>query len=323
MSESGVPRRAIGLAVVAVTFLVFVVVGAVRGRVVRGEPVAQPVASPPAVGDCVLGNPHELDVGLYNWAPALPSVETGPCSGSRYGEVVLVFGDFVAAKATLYPAENPYDKCIRGGDEYLAVPARLPFDGGFTVQPPVSDPVFAPAANVFVAFFGPDARQRAAGQAWAACVIYLPTAVDGRTPLMIDHPLQGAWLRIPDNQLFALCIDDIAEPVAADCHVPHRFELIGMAWGTTQATPEFIDAACRSTAIEALGSSAALDSGALTAQVVAVRPDPENEGALIVGPGAVSSVSTYLDDCLLTTTDTARRLTGSLRGLGDAPVPMT
>jgi len=145
-----------------------------------------------------------------------------------------------------------------------------------------------PAPNFLITIFGPDARARSAGQEWGACVVYLPDSS------VIDHSLQGAWLRQGDNQLFAVCLADPAALVALSCHGPHQFELIGVGSGTPTVTAESIDAACREIAVQALGSPHALESGVLTAQVVGFGPGPNNDGTLISGPAAVSTDSPYI-----------------------------
>src|SRR6478736_9831770 len=84
------PRRVAGAAVLAGVLLVIVLVAAVRGRTVAGQPTAPPIQAAPQAGDCVLQNPHDLGAALYN----LPALRTGPCSGPRFGAVVLVVPDF-------------------------------------------------------------------------------------------------------------------------------------------------------------------------------------------------------------------------------------
>ena len=167
-----------------------------------------------------------------------------------------------------------------------------------------------------------DSRQQAAGQTWTACVVYLPVSTDAQAPITVDHSLQGAWTHEGDNQLFAMCLDDTASLVGANCRWPHRFEMLGMAWGNPQITDGAWDAACRQAVAQALGSSTALDRGEVTTQVVAARPDPNLNGTLITGPGAVTTAGDYLNNCLVTPADNTKRLTAPLRDLGDAPAPL-
>lgn len=299
-----VPRRLLGSTVLAGALLLIVIVAAVRGHTLAGEPVAQPIKAAPEVGDCVTENPHDLGTDLYN----LPALPTGPCSGARFGEVVFIVPDFTVPTANAGPLTDP---CREHVDPYLGTPA-----------PPPSDGSFVQFATVEVSLLGPDSRQRAAGQAWAACIVMMPISIDAAAPVTVDHSLKGAWQRTDDSQLFAGCVDDATSLWSANCRWPHRFEVLGLALGTAGATQESVAAACRQVVIEALGSSAALDRGELTTQVVPARPPPNGDGPLITGPDAVTADCEYFNNCLTSPTDSARRLTAPLRGLGDAAVPL-
>ena len=229
-----------------------------------------------------------------------------PCSSPHFSEVVFVVPDFTIPTAD---AASLMDPCREHVDEYLGTPPPPPPDGSF-VQ----------VAGVGLSMLGPDARQRAAGQNWAACMVLKPISIDAAAPIALDHSLQGAWQRKADSQLFAVCLDDATSPWPANCQGPHRFEVLGLALGTAGATQESVAAACRQLVIEALGSSAALDRGDLTTQVVPSRPPSNGDGTLITGPDAVTADSEYFNNCLTSPTDSARRLTAPR--LGDAAVPM-
>jgi hypothetical protein len=299
------PRRVAGSAVLGGVLLVLVVVAAVRGRTVAGQPTAPPVQAAPQVGDCVLQNPHDLGAGLYD----LPALRTGPCSGPRFGDVVFVVPDFTVPTGDAAPGPDP---CQGPVDHYLGTPP----------PPPPSDGSFMPFAGVMVALIGPDGRQRAAGQKWAACMVYLPISIDATAPITIDHPLQGAWQRPEDSRLFALCVDNTTTLWAVNCRWTHHFEVLGIAVGTPTITQEALNAACRQVVIQALGSSTALNRRELTTQVLPARPKPNNDGTLITGPDAITPDSEYNNFCLTTPADSTRQLTAPLRGLGDEAVPM-
>ena len=299
-----VPRRLAGSAVLTGVLLVIVVVAAVRGHTLAGQPIAPPIQAAPHVGDCVTENPHALGAGLYD----LPALRTGPCSGPRFGEVVFVVPDFTVPTVGTAPGSDPCGHV----HQYLGAPSPAP----------PADGSFVPFAAVGVALIGPGARQRAAGQNWAACIVYLPISTDAAAPLTIDHPLQGAWQRTEDGRLFALCVDDTATLWPANCRWTHHFEMLGIAVGTPSIPQESLDAACREVVIEALGSSTALDRRELTTRVLPARPKPNNDGTLITGPGAITPDSEYSNFCLAAPADSARQLTAPLRGLGDGAVPM-
>ena len=294
-------RRLLGAAVLTGVLLVIVVVAGVRGRTVAGEPTAQPIKAAPQAGDCVTENPHDLGANLFD----LPAIPTGSCSGPRFGEVVFIVPEF-----TVPTADAPLsDPCREPVDEYLGTPA-----------PPLSDGSFVQVAGVEVSLLGPDSRQRAAGQNWAACTVFLPISIDASAPITVDHSLQGAWQRRDDSQLFAICGDDATSLLPVGCRSPHDFEVLGLALGTAGASQDAVTAACRQVVIDALGSSTALDRGDLSTSVVPARPRPNGE--LITGPDAITADSEYFNNCLATPTDGTKRLTAPLRGLGDAAVPM-
>jgi hypothetical protein len=300
---SELTRRLAGLAVLVGVLMLIMVVAAVRGHTVVGEAVAQPVKAAPQIGDCVLEEPGRLGVNLNN----LPVLRIERCSGPRYGEVAFLIGDFSTPRPESAPGP---DQCGEQVSSYLGMPPLPPSDGSFAE---------------FGAFgwtvVGPDARQRAAGQTWAACAAYVPNFSDDGVSVSVDHSLRGAWQRTEDSRLFGICIDDAAALEPAICRSAHRFELMGMAVGTPGIPLETLDKACRHIVVGALGSSAALDRGELDTQVLAVRIEP-NSGAWITGPEAVSADSEYNNFCLATPTDSTRRLTAPLRGLGDGAVPL-
>jgi len=267
----------------------------------------------------VTENPHDRGADLYTWKTTPPTFRTRPCTGPRFGEVVAVDGGHAT---TATGADTAALACHRRADEYLGILPRVAFDPNTAGPTPPREASFRPAADVLVALAGPDTRQRAADQAWTACVVYLPVSTDAQAPVTVDHALRGAWSRAGDSRLFALCLDDTASLVGANCRWPHRFEMMGMQWGNPKISQDAWDAACRRAAAGALGSSAALDRGELTTQVVAARPDPDRRGTMITGPDAVTAAGDYLNHCLVTPADSGRRLTAPLRDLGDAPAPL-
>ena len=301
--RSDMVRRLAGATMLVGVLVVLMVVAAIRGHTAAGRPAAQPVKAAPQVGDCLTENPHDPGFNIFD----LPALRTEPCSRLRYGEVAFVITDFTAPTVNPPPDSGPCGQQVR---DYVGAPG-----------PPPSDGSFAEFAVLGWTLPGPDKRQRAAGQKWAACVVYLPDWVDAAANLTFDHSLQGAWQRTEDSRLFAICLDDIASPSPTVCRSPHRFELLGMAVGVPSIPQQTLESACRHIVVQALGTSNALDNGDLLTQVVPVRSEP-NGGALITGPDAVTADTEYDNLCLATPTDSSRRLTAPLRGLGDAAVPL-
>ena len=303
-------RAAVGVVVVAGALLLILIGAAIRGRLVVGEGTAQPSTPPPQVGDCVLENPNDLGAALYTWTVVLPSVSTGPCSGDRYGEVVGVLPARTIRAVIAGTAANP---CQASVDEFLGVQGALP----------AGDGKFSRIDGVPVAVVGPDDEQRAVGQDWAACLIYLPVSGDTSAPLQIDHSLRGAWQRPLDSRLFTVCWEQTVPHLIGNCFAPHPFEVLGAAHLPAATPPDAAAAACREFAVVTLGSSAALDRGDLDVQLLAIRPDPANGGTLLTGPTAVTSDGNHDTACLAFPRDPTRRLTAPLRGLGDAPTPLS
>ena len=174
-----------------------------------------------------------------------------------------------------------------------------------------------------VAVVGPDEQQRAVGQDWAACLVYLPLSGDAAVPLRIDHSLRGAWQRPVDSRLFTVCWEQAVPFLIGNCFAPHPFEVLGAARLPAGTAPEAAAAACREFAVATLGSSAALDRGDLDAPTPTDTTRPHNDGTLLTGPAAVTPDGDYDTACLATPHDPTRRLTAPLRGLGDAPTPLS
>jgi hypothetical protein len=173
---------------------------------------------------------------------------------------------------------------------------------------------------VWYVLVGPDDRQHASGQHWAACVVVLPISADSAAPTTIDHSLHDAWNRPDDSRLFGQCLDQVGQ-VATNCRSPHRFEVISRRPGDPGASPESVQDACTQDAVQALGSPAALNRGELSVLAVPAPPDPTGDG-LSTGPGAVTPGTDYVTNCFVSPSDTSKMLTDSVRGLREAPAPL-
>ena len=282
------------------------VVAAIRGTVVAGQPVAAPVPGPPEPGDCLLEDPFAGDVDGYVLLDGvmLPAWRTGRCDGVRFGEVVSI-GAGVDLDASFQ--DGSWDRCWDDAAGYLGLPGRQAGAGHRS-----------PEANVMAALIGPDPRQQAAGQDWAACVVQPAPTGSGST---VEHSLRDAWSRADDRRLFALCLTDTRSLQAVDCRERHGAEQIS-SWSGDPAGSGAPDVdACRQEAIGALGSPRPLDRGELTTVALPTRWS-DASGRQITGPDAVSATQPYVVICLLLPADPARALVGPLRALGDAPVPL-
>jgi len=302
-------RAALGVGLVAGALLLILILAPVRGRMVPGQATAQPSTPPPQAGDCVTEDPKDLGADLYSWTTVLPTVSTGPCTGDRFGEVTAVLPADTARAVIAGTTAHP---CQASVDEFLGMQGTLPPDNGG----------FYRFDAVPVAVVGPDDQQRAVGQDWAACLVYLPLSGDAAVPLRIDHSVRGAWQHPVDSRLFTICWEQAVPFLLGNCFAPHPFEVLGAARLPAGTAPEAATAACREFAVATLGSSAAFDRGDLDLQLLPIRPDP-NDGTLLTGPDAVTPDGDYDTACLATPRDPTRRLTAPLRGLGDAPTPLS
>jgi hypothetical protein len=285
-----------------------VVVASVRGTLVAGRAVAPPVPAPPEQGHCLLENP--FDAGFTEFVvyedDALPAWRTAPCEGARFGEVVSV-GAGVGLDASFQ--DGSWERCWNDAFGYLGLPDPAGADGHRSTH-----------VNVMAALTGPDRRQLAAGQDWAACVVQLAPSGTG-TGLTVEHSLRDAWSRTEDRRLLAMCVNDVRLLYPTGCRDPHGAEQIS-SWSGDPAGFGQPDAdACRHDAVVALGSPAALDRGDLTALALPTRWS-DRTGQQITGPDAVAAGQPYVVMCLLVPADPARELVGPLRELGDAPAPL-
>lgn len=307
--RAGRQRRGAGIIVLAGLLVTLLGVAAVRDPRLPGNPTAAPVPAAPRVGDCIQENPHDRgSADLYRVKAPLAALRSGDCSAPRFGEVVSM--------APGYPdgSEVPntaIEQCFQQAYSYLGLPAP---------PLPAELPV-GPAVSVWSVVVGPDDRQRAAGQDWSACVVFLPISTDAAAPITIDHSLRGAWDRPEDSRLFGVCLAEVDSMIPANCSWPHRFEVISLSLGDPAASPESVQSECTRDVVAALGSPAALDRGEISVLVVPARPDPTGN-KLLTGPAAVTAETGYVNNCMLSPTDPGKLLTASVRGLQDAPAPL-
>lgn len=278
---------------------------AVQPRAVAGNPVAGPVPGPPAAGDCLLEDPWLSDEADGTSGP-LPALRVAACRGARYGEVVSVGA---ATDLDAMWEDGSWDQCWRAIDAYLGLP-----------QVVGTNPDRYPISSASPTLIGPDERQQAAGQKWSACVVGVPPGGPSDAAGQVDGSLRGSW-HDAEGARFARCLDgpDSQEQVA--CGRPHGAEQVSYSIGDTGRSPEAEAADCRMDAVDALGSTDALDDGSLQVVVVNSILD-EDTGEVLTGAAARSAGSGFYVDCMLTPAQAGRQLDGPLRGLGNGPVPL-
>ena len=307
-SALGANARLTGMALVLAALMAVLVIAAIRGRVVAGTAVAEPVPDPPRPGDCMTQNLHELGTPdeIYFWVPGGPPVRIEPCNGVRFGEVAYVLTMPPLGESDQDSRDLAYTNCAEPVGEYLGLP---PLEAESFMQPFV-DPL--------VAVLGPTDRQRAAGQAWAACVVYPDPTTDGAP--MVDHSVRDAWQRPEDRWLVAACTDDLSAGKGTSCRLPHRYEALSWAHGTQGATQESLDGWCRDANTQAVGSPTPFNHGDLVSLAVGVR---QGRTAPLTEAQVVEAAGDFDVYCVVTPADGTRLLTAPIRGLGETPPPLS
>ncbi len=289
-------RRALGAGVLFGVLLLVVIASGLSGQRTAGTPVGAPVRPAPSVGDCQLEVTSEAEVP----GNQLPSPGLSPCSGPRVGEVMVVFPDYAAAGTVSPGSVSPLEACSDELNGYLGQPGEKSQPG-----------TWVPALTVETRLVYPSPRQRAAGQHWAACVVY-PLA--GNTVVrQFSGPVRNVMRRPgTDSATLSACFDELGkEPLR--CLSPHRAEVF--AWMTVEpgTTGAELQASCQE-----------------LVEDVTLMPDPTAAGELTIS-GAIYPLDSVLSGtyraqfalCAVTVTDPVRTLTSTLRNLADGPVPFS
>jgi hypothetical protein len=288
-------RRLLGAMVLCGVLLLVLVASGLSGQRVAGTPVASPVRPAPSVGDCQLevSSPAEL------LGDRLPSPELSPCSGPRVGEVMLVFPDYAAAGTVSPDSVSPLEACSDVLNSYLGQPGNSAELGSW-----------APALAVDSRLVYATPLQRAAGQRWAACVVY-PLAGDGESK-QFNGPVRNVMRRPgADSAALSACFNELGKE-SVSCLSPHRAEVF--AWMTVQpgTTGAQLQTSC-----------------ANLVKSLTLMPDPTAAGELTIS-GAVIPIDGGLSGdyrasfalCAVVVTNPDRFLTSTLRNLGDSPLPL-
>ena len=289
-------HRLRGVVVLCGVLVLVVVASGLAGQRIAGAPIAAPVAPAPSVGDCQLMPTSQAEFKGSN----LPSAALSPCTGPRSGEVMVVFPDYAAAGTVSPDSVSPLEQCSDELNGYLGQPGDRAQPGSW-----------APALTVETQLVYPSPRQRAAGQHWAACVVY-PLAGNS----IVQHfngPVRNVMRRPgTDSANLSACFDELGqEPLS--CLSPHRAEVF--AWMTVQpgTTEAELQASCTD-----------------LVEAVTLMPDPTAAGELTVS-GAIYPLDNVLSGtfratfalCAVTVTDPDRALTSTLRNLAGGAPPLS
>ena len=322
MSRAGLA----GVLVLAVAVLAVVVAPNLSPRAITGIHVSVEVPGPPAIGDCVLysgsspWNPRATtpDVAVAGTSSySYPRLRVGPCTGTRYGEVVAIIPHPVKPVVTVSAdggttvVDPNVDRCQLAARRYIgaaAVPTPM-----FTFWSPI--PMTGTAASM------PSVRQQAAGQHWLACITF-PLRGANADGVATDPPgayvsrLQGALLTGADRDLLGSCVTgiDLVTSDAVGCAGTHQGEMFGYGSIEKPASRAELQHTCREVIAKLTRLPDITAGGALAVQL---RITADNDSQVIRAAQVPADASAV---CGLNTTGHGH-LHGSLLALGRNPIP--
>lgn len=315
-------RRTAATGVFAVAAVVLAAGAATVGRTVGGHAQAAPVPPAAAVGDCLWATTEAAAYRVDDNGLRLSSRSFGACgeptTTSRSAPVVV--GE-VAAVLT-ERSGRPDDECAEPVGRYLGnrgVPSRSSGD------------LWHPSGGTTVIVGNPDTRQWADGQRWQACVVLPPmVTVDGAfAPAHVAssafRSARGAWADPGYRDRLGDCFIESAGPIArlpgpVFCGAPHDGERLGVAsWTVDVPSTALLRQTCADMAAQQLGTSDPTRGGVLTVEVVVVA-DPTGTRTPVADTDTLTARAEA--DCTIRPVDTGQRLTATLLGVEDGPLPL-
>lgn len=279
------PRRVTGALILLVGLTVALVLPAVVGRPIAGTAGRPPVPEPPVVGDCLTAPPERAASPLIlPVAPATAPVAACTSGGTSFGEVVLV----TRASTPAALAAVEWDDCGAPLQTYLGWPSSR----------------WRPAQSAVLALLGPDAEQVAVRQAWVACAI--TTGPPGYPGSVRDGfgPAADRYGDCDPTRPF--------DPAPRPCDEPHDQEAIGRAVVGYDDLAG-LDQSCTDLVRQRTGLADPTAGGRLAVLVAPVDPNTV--------PPDVSAGGQAMT-CGIRVVGTGK-LTASLVGIGDRPLPLS
>jgi hypothetical protein len=294
-------RKAGGTLALAAALTVLVVVPRLLNPpVVAGTAAAVPPPPAPAVGTC-LANSVTSSWGARGVLRPSDTVYVD-CHQPHRAEIFRVVDPLPAGEA----GGTVFDRCTRdsGGVDYLGTTT----DG------------WRPELQMRITASGPDARQVAAGQRWAACVF-----VDDVGPALAV-PLAGSAAGHGVPPQVGVCFDGSATDLAfrgtTPCDLPHGGELFGSRPVDATSDAGALTASCRALVAADTRNPTLVDTPGLRTEAV-LSADVLVDGVLFdTREEPAPDGSTGTARCVVRAVE-GRQLTGSLRLLGDAAPPWT
>lgn len=294
-------RRVGGVVLLAFALLAaFVVPRILHPPGVAGGAAVEPGPPPPTVGECVAQS-----AAAWGLSGNSEPVTTVSCSTPRAAEFALVEPPLPVATAAdpTGPVEQFARRC------WDAVTSRWGTVAGAAG--------WTPQLHLAVGVTGPDPRQAAAGQRWVACAV-------GPADGTIDRPLAAYSAGAGPPAAFGLCTrwqpeSDVA--VTVDCTQRHTVEQFGVRDLDRGSTldQQTLAAACAELAAGVTGRPGLTADAALSVDTAVYARYDSGDTSPVLAPlpadaagGQVSCSVRVVDD---------RQLAGSLRQIGDGPLP--
>jgi hypothetical protein len=247
--------------------------------------------------------------------PSYPAQLVQPCTGLRYGDVAAVIPSPAPTVASprsdgsTSSTDPNMDSCLRSAQRYLGIATATPL---FTY--------WFPSLRTTSSLAGPSARQRAAGQHWAACVV-APYFTDGsgaatnrRYGASIHHAIRTGRVRDQLGHCSSSLDWTDGGGSVGDCARPHLLEQL--AYGRSGARPvnrSQVASTCRQLVGRVTGMPDLTAGGALAVLIFA------RDDKLTAITAAQIPANANLA-CGIASTGTLI-LGGSLIALGRQPVP--
>ncbi len=322
--STGARRRKFGMGVLTVAVIAALVVPRILAPNLVGQAFAAPLPEPPAIGSCLdtraekvlvvpCGEPHTAEV-VKKWRAG----ETG------FGRpAVSVFG-LPVPLGTEHPQSD--QDCSDPVIQYLGIPqvnpAVNPEIGLWIAIPPL------PGAR----FLSAPTDQGVGALRWSVCVVTALLSADTLTGSVRDIGATFDRQR-PAALTDCLALGDqaLAELRYVSCDHPHRIEMLGFFNLTdemlragsveTGVTAEQIRAGCAELAATMMSTTDPTHGGRLTVTAEALWTRGGASGSL-GGPATVGMQAGLVSpDCFVELVG-AGELTGTVIGLGGAPLPL-
>ncbi|HEY4990870.1 MAG TPA: hypothetical protein VII33_02165 [Nakamurella sp.] len=291
------PRRALGIVLLAIVVVTAVASGRLGGLRVAGEAVALPGLGAPAVGDCVADVHGPVSVGLPTGSITVTtasekSVHFADCSGSHVGEVV-------AARTVGQGADSLSNDAWCGG-----VATGLTSSAAGPAQNAPGAPWTPAPGPRFMVILG--ALPGASSFKWAACAVTSP-GFEAYHGSFVQSLTDGAT-----PSPFGVCRPGADSLAWASCSGPHPVQ----EFGTTTALSPDAEQSCQQLIAHLTGMPDISVGGLLQTDVVGQDGNGNANGSADgKGDGTSAAAS-----CELSVVG-KRVLDGTLIGVGTGPVP--